>query len=356
MAMRILVVDDAVVFRRAISDALAGLADVEVAGTAVNGKMALARLHALQPDLMTLDVEMPEMNGIEVLEHMRAEKLETGVIVLSALTVRGGELTIRALELGAFDFLTKPEGGTAERNTALLRAQLLPLIEAFKRRREVRARRQGATPRAVPPPATAVRPSSRPGPPIVLIGVSTGGPAALATLLPGLPAGLAAPVFVVQHMPPLFTRPLAESLARKCATPVKEASDGECARNGCVYLAPGGRQMKLTRGPTGEIVIRITDDPAENNCRPAVDYLFRSAALQFPGRAVAAILTGMGNDGTQGLRLLKRGGCRSIAQDEASCVVFGMPKEAIQAGVVDVVAPLDRIAAAIVKAVGGAAL
>jgi two-component system chemotaxis response regulator CheB len=178
----------------------------------------------------------------------------------------------------------------------------------------------------------------------------------LASLLPALPAGLAAPVFVVQHMPPLFTKPLAESLARKCALPVKEASDGEYARNGCVYLAPGGRQMKLTRGPAGEIVIRITDDPAENNCKPAVDYLFRSVALQFPGRAVAAILTGMGNDGTQGLRLLKRGGCRAIAQDEASCVVFGMPREAIQAGVVDLVAPLDRIPSAIVTAVCGAAL
>jgi len=357
MAIRVLVVDDAVVFRRAISDALAGLPDVEVAGTAVNGKLALVRLRALQPDLMTLDVEMPEMNGIEVLERMRAEKLETGVIVLSALTVRGGELTIRALELGAFDFLTQPEGGTAERNTALLRAQLLPLIEAFKRRRETRTRKPVATPKAISPPVpAAARPPARAGPPIVLIGVSTGGPAALATLVPALPAGLAAPVFVVQHMPPLFTRPLAESLARKSAILVKEASDGECARNGCVYVAPGGRQMKLARGAAGEIVIRITDDPAENNCKPAVDYLFRSAALQFPGRAVAAILTGMGNDGTQGLRLLKRGGCRSIAQDEASCVVFGMPKEAIQAGVVDVIAPLDRIAAAIVNAVGGAAL
>jgi two-component system chemotaxis response regulator CheB len=362
MAVRVLVVDDAVVFRRAITDALAGVPDVEVVGTAANGKIALSRLRALKPDLMTLDVEMPEMNGIEVLEQMRAENLDTGVIVLSALTVKGGELTIRALELGAFDFLTKPEGGTAERNIGVLRSQLLPLIVAFKRRREVREQKRSGTPKAIPlaapPPdvAVATRPSLRGGAPIVLIGVSTGGPAALASLLPGLPAGLAAPVLIVQHMPPLFTRPLAESLARKSAMPVKEASDGEQARNGCAYVAPGGRQMKLTRGPTGEVVIRITDDPAENNCKPAVDYLFRSAALQFPGRAVAAILTGMGNDGTQGLRLLKRGGCRSIAQDEASCVVFGMPKEAIQAGVVDVIAPLHRIAAAIVAAVGGAAL
>lgn len=362
MAVRVLVVDDAVVFRRAIADALAGVPGVEVVGTAANGKLGLSRMRALKPDLITLDVEMPEMNGIEVLEQMRAESMETAVIVLSALTVKGGELTIRALELGAFDFLTKPEGRTAERNIAVLRTQLLPLIEAFKRQRDARAQRRSATPRAVPlvipPPVAAIsaRSSLRAGTPIVLIGVSTGGPAALASLLPGLPAGLAAPVFIVQHMPPLFTRPLAESLAKKCAIPIKEASDGECARNGCAYVAPGGRQMKLTRGPSGEIVIRITDDPAENNCKPAVDYLFRSVALQFPGRAVAAILTGMGNDGTQGLRLLKRGGCRSIAQDEGSCVVFGMPKEAIQAGVVDVIAPLHRIAASIVAAVSGATL
>jgi two-component system chemotaxis response regulator CheB len=187
--------------------------------------------------------------------------------------------------------------------------------------------------------------------PIVLIGVSTGGPAALGSVLPALPADLEAPVFIVQHMPPLFTAPLADSLAGKCAIRVKEAADGETAHRGCAYIAPGGRQMKLARGPAGEVVVRITDDPPENNCRPAVDCLFRSAALHFPGRSVAAILTGMGNDGTEGLRSLKRGGCLAIAQDEASSVVFGMPREAIQAGVVDIVAPLSGIAAAIMRGV-----
>jgi two-component system chemotaxis response regulator CheB len=185
----------------------------------------------------------------------------------------------------------------------------------------------------------------------VLIGVSTGGPGALAKLVPALPFDLGAPVFIVQHMPALFTQPLAESLDKKSALRVKEAQHGETAEKNCVYLAPGGRQMKLFAGPQGEIILHITDDPPENGCRPAVDYLFRSAALHFPGRSVAAILTGMGNDGTDGLRMLKRGGCFSIAQDEASCVVFGMPKEAIQAGVVDTVAPLNMIGAAIVNSV-----
>ena len=362
MGIRVLVADDSVVFRRVVSDALAGLAEVEVIGTAANGRLALSRIAALKPDLMTLDVEMPELNGIEVLEQMRASGLHTGVIVLSSLTARGGELTVRALELGAFDFLTKPEGGTPQQNVELLRGSLWPLIQAFARQRATRGPSPGWTPKPPPPRVSAPPPPRAPlaatGPrtksPLVLIGVSTGGPAALAALLPALPASLNAPVFIVQHMPPMFTQPLAASLAAKCAIPVKEAVDGECARSGYAYLAPGGSHMKLTRGPRGEVVIRITGDPPENNCRPAVDYLFRSAALQFPGRSIAVILTGMGHDGTLGLRLLKRGGCLSIAQDEASCVIFGMPKEAIQAGVVDLVTPLDGIADAIVHAVSEA--
>lgn len=359
MSMRVLVVDDTVLFRRAVSMALEGLPGVEVVGAAANGKLALARMEALRPDLVTLDIEMPEMNGIELLEAMRSRGFETGVIVLSAHTVKGGELTMRALELGAFDFLTKPECGAPAENIASLRGQLQPMIRAFERRREIRNILL-VTPRPPVPPPPLRRPESPPaqlvrtprasGPPLVLIGVSTGGPAALSKLLPALPANLGAPVFIVQHMPALFTQPLAASLAAKSAIRVKEAEDGETAQANCAYIAPGGRQMKLLRGARGETTVRITDDPPENNCRPAVDYLFRSVALQFPGRAVAAILTGMGNDGTAGLKLLKRGGCPSIAQDEASCVVFGMPREAILAGVVDTVAPLESMAAAIVHA------
>ena len=365
--MRVLVVDDTVVFRRVISDALSGLPGVEVVGTAANGKLALARMSALRPDLVTLDIEMPEMNGIEVLEAMGPAGLKAGVIVLSSVTTRGGEMTVRALELGAFDFITKPDRGTPAENLAYLRQSLLPIIRAFERRRDIRAmlgRGTGIPPHADVPPARPApiapaphivrRPAS--GTPLVLIGVSTGGPAALAAVLPALPADLNAPVLIVQHMPPMFTKALAASLARKTALNVKEAQDGEIAEANRIYLAPGGAQMKVVAGPRGETVLRITDDPPENGCKPAVDYLFRSAALQFPGRAVAAILTGMGNDGTAGLRLLKRGGCRSIAQDEATCVVFGMPKEAIATGLIDTVAPLDRIAAAIVRSVreGGA--
>jgi len=362
VSIRVLVVDDTAVFRRIVSDALAGLPGVEVVGTASNGKLALSRIAALRPDLVTLDIEMPEMNGIEVLEAMGPAGQTAGVIVLSAVTVRGGEMTVRALELGAFDFLTKPEGGAAADNLTLLRDRLQPMIRAFERRRDVHMmlrpgasrlpRAEAAPPRPIPaPPETVLTARRRTGPPLVLIGVSTGGPVALASLLPALPGDLGAPVFIVQHMPALFTSPLAASLDRKSAIRVSEARDGTVAQRNCAYIAPGGMQMKLTAGQRGEVVLRLADDPPENGCKPSVDYLFRSAALQFPGRSVAAILTGMGNDGTAGLRLLKRGGCYSIAQDEASCVVFGMPKEAITAGVIDTVAPLDRIAGTIVRSI-----
>jgi two-component system chemotaxis response regulator CheB len=185
----------------------------------------------------------------------------------------------------------------------------------------------------------------------VLIGVSTGGPSALATVLPALPADLGVPVLVVQHMPPMFTEPLAASLSKKSALRVKEATEGECAVAGNVYIAPGGSHMKVMRGGRGEVVLRITADPPEHNCRPSVDYLFRSAALNFPGRSIAVVLTGMGADGALGLRLLRREGCFSIAQDEATSVVFGMPREAIATGAIDQVLPLTNIAGAISRAV-----
>ena len=357
------VVDDTIVFRRAVSDALAGEPAIEVVGTASNGKLALSRIAALKPDLITLDIEMPEMNGLEVLQAMSVANLKVGTIVLSSLTTRGGEMTVRALELGAFDFLTKPDGGSIGENVALLRARLLPLIRAYERKHQIRSILHGGAPsldkeNAVhpilsPPPADSCRGLRGRAPALVLIGVSTGGPVALGKLLPALPRDLGVPVFIVQHMPALFTGALANSLDAKSAIHVKEASDGEQAAANCAYIAPGGAQMKLVAGPLGEVQIRVTNDPPENNCKPAVDYLFRSAALNFPGRGIAAILTGMGNDGTAGLRMLKRGGCFAIAQDEPSCVVFGMPKEAIAAGLVDTVVPLDQIATAIVRSVRG---
>jgi len=363
MPLRVLVVDDTAVFRRVVSDAFAALPDVEVVGVANHGRAALAKIEELVPDLVSLDIEMPEVDGVQVLRTLKEKGLDVGVLVLSAHTQKGGDLTMKALELGAFDFITKPTKGNPDENRAWLSAELAPRVKAFARRREIQGLlRHGQAPPATvvlkptapPPPQAAARPVSQPPsrPELVAIGVSTGGPNALVAVLPSLPADFPVPILIVQHMPPLFTHSLAASLNERCRIQVKEAEAGEAIQKGVAYIAPGGKQMKVVAdGGVKRLV--VTDDPPENHCRPSVDYLFRSLAHGFPGKAAAVILTGMGNDGTLGLRLMKRGGVHAIAQDEASCVVFGMPKEAIQAGVIDVVAPLDRVASEIMRAVRG---
>lgn len=378
--MRVLVADDAVLFRRLLGDVLASFPGVEVVGSAANGRIALQKVRELKPDLLTLDIEMPEMDGLAVLDALRRNgERAVEVIVVSAISRRGGDLTMQALEKGVFDFIAKPGVTNPVQGRAALVAELAPRVRAIAHRLEVRNILHGKSARAIPaiPAAVAAfEPSSgglgldniasrmqrlsgpakyaKPArPEMVLIGVSTGGPVALARLLPAIPRDIGVPILIVQHMPPIFTKSLAESLATKCAVRVREAVHGEVPEPNTIYIAPGGRQMRLEAGSASQPVIALTDDPPENNCRPAVDYLFRSAANYFPGRAMAVILTGMGNDGALGLRLLKRHGCFVIAQDEASCVVYGMPKAAVDAGVADVVLPLEAIASRIVATVRG---
>lgn len=364
--MRVLVVDDTVVYRKIVSDALAAIPGVEVAGTASNGSIALARIRTLKPDIVTLDVEMPEMNGLEVLEALKKESISVGVIMISSLTIRGGDMTMKALELGAFDFITKPEGGSTDQNMAAIRQSLAPLLKAYADQKEVRDILRN---RVVPAPhgissklpsgAEAASPAQRMAgiaskqkAEIIGIGVSTGGPNALARMMPFLPDSLNVPILIVQHMPPLFTQSLANSLNAKCSLRVKEAENGEPILPNIAYIAPGGKQMKAALGANATSkIIHITDDPPENHCKPSVDYAFRSLSHHYMGRATGVIMTGMGNDGVLGLRLMKRHGCTVIAQDQASCVVFGMPKEAIDAGVVDIVVPLDRLAEEIIRTV-----
>jgi two-component system chemotaxis response regulator CheB len=361
--MRALVVDDSVVFRRVVSEALERIPGIQVVGTASNGRKAVQQVLELKPDLVTLDIEMPEMDGLQVLEALRDAHCDASVIVLSGLTARASVLTVKALERGAFDFITKPAADSIEQSKELVFEALRPRVNALTRRREIQGllRQPGApkpvaTPPKPPPTQRAEAPAVKPGvfrkPALVLVGVSTGGPNALARLLPGIPRDIGVPILIVQHMPPLFTAYLAESLAPKCAIRVREARANEALEANTAYIAPGGRQMRIVTGGV-KGVIQVTDDPPENNCRPAADYLFRSAANHFPGRAMAVILTGMGSDGVLGLRLLKRHGCHVIAQDEASCVVYGMPRAAVEAGVVDVVLPLEQIAARIAAQVRG---
>ena len=356
MNLRILVVDDTIMYRKVISDILTEIPGVEVVGTASNGKMALSRIASLRPDVITLDVEMPIMNGLETLEVLQKEHPEVGAIMLSTLTKRGSEVTMKALELGAFDFIAKPDADARQENILFLKNALTPRIKAYGNRLELkRLLRQKAeikvsapvAPQPVPPSTHSKRTGKSK---VVAIGISTGGPNALAKMLPQLPK-LGIPIFIVQHMPPIFTKSLAESLDSKCQYEVREAEHNEVVRPDVIYIAPGGKQMRVAAGITGGKSIQITDDPPENNCKPAVDYLFRSVAREYGALTTGVIMTGMGGDGTLGLKVLKSFGAVTIGQDAESCVVYGMPKTAIEAGVVDIVAPLDMIATEIIRTV-----
>ncbi len=367
--LRVLIVDDTAVYRRIVSEVLSEIPDVEVVGTANNGKIAMSKIASLKPDLLTLDIEMPEMNGLDVLSSIRSEGFDVGAIVLSTLTHKGGELTMQALDLGAFDFITKPETTSMDESRRQIRNTLSSMLKAFSRRQEIRRILEGKfsflsdsrKPAATKDTSEGVvrRMNSIAGgrmktAEIVGIGISTGGPKALSQMMPGIPGDINVPILIVQHMPPIFTQSLAKTLNARCSIDVKEAVDGEIIQPNVAFIAPGGKQMKIVAGPDGrDRIIRITDDPPENSCKPSVDYLFRSIAQHYVGRSAGIIMTGMGSDGFSGLSLMKRNGATIIAQDEASCTVYGMPKKPIDSGIVDVIAPLDKIASEICSVVKG---
>lgn len=371
--LRVLVVDDTIVYRKAVSDIIEEIPGVELAGVAHNGKIAMSKIKTLQPDILTLDIEMPQMNGIEVLEELQRHHPKVGAVMLSTLTGDGSEMTLRALELGAFDFILKPKCRSPLEGKIELRKELEPILKAFRRSKHRRPLVTAAQPqkqvratgaRTPRPLNQAERKQPLTGASsgrkkkrltkseIITIGISTGGPNALTQMLPRLPGDLGVPVLIVQHMPPIFTKSLASSLDKKCSLTVKEAENGEKIEPNVVYIAPGGKQMKLVAGSDGSHrEIRITDDPPENSCKPSVDYLFRSVADYYVGRATAVIMTGMGSDGTLGLKLLREKAAITIGQDEESCTVYGMPKAPAEHGYLDTVLPLSRIADAIIKTV-----
>ena len=365
MTVKILVVDDTIMYRKIVTDVLKTIPGVEVVGTANNGKIALSRIRSLKPDLLTLDVEMPVMNGLETLMAIQQEKLDVECLMFSSLTERGSEVTMKALELVAFDFVLKPDYENPEENLRYIHKELSRRVKAFGQQRQLRRLLRGKRPTMrgqemvrKPGEATQVLQQAKAGvkrtekSTVVAIGISTGGPNALAAMLPKLPGDLGVPVLIVQHMPPVFTKSLAASLDKKCALGVKEAVNGELIRKNVIYIAPGGSQMKVASGAdVHSKIIRITDDPPENNCKPSVDYLFRSVAREYGSKATGVIMTGMGADGKLGLKEMKSAGVVSIAQDADTSVVYGMPKAVADAGLVDVVAPLDGIAAEIIKTV-----
>jgi len=372
--LRVIVIDDTIVYRKIVSDVLGEIPGVQVVGTANNGKIALSKIKSLKPHLITLDIEMPEMNGLQVLEALRQEQMDIETIMLSTLTVQGGEMTIRALELGAFDFIPKPQVGTMAENLVGIRDLLTPIVKTIQKKKEAQRRIReriaagksslnipSSTRHPLDKPQISVtqaqtvpRSSFRPTSEIVAIGISTGGPNALARMMPMLPADINVPVVIVQHMPPLFTQSLANSLNAKCSIEIREAKHGDILEPNVALIAPGGKQMRIAAHADGKRrVVQITDDPPVNSCKPSVDYLFLSVASHYVGRATGVIMTGMGSDGTQGLKLMRQNGANIIAQNEETCTVFGMPKEPIESQIVDTIAPLDKIAEEIVKTLRG---
>jgi two-component system, chemotaxis family, protein-glutamate methylesterase/glutaminase len=358
---RVLIVDDSRIFRSALESSLSGQDEIEIVGSVFSGEKAMEFIEASSPDVVTLDVEMPGMGGLATLKAIRRLNAaappgnEVGAIMVSAHTKRGADVTLQALQAGAFDFIAKPSGPRPEDNLNSLRAQLLNKIHAFMAARE-RASSAGGpakTPASpLAPEATAANRSrwlqaagNRPVGAIV-VASSTGGPKALETLIPSLIQRVELPILVVQHMPPRFTRSLAESLGRMSQGTVLEAGDGEPVRAKTAYIAPGGKHL-LVRKVNNQLVTALNEQPPENGCRPSADVLFRSAAAMFGAAAVAIVLTGMGRDGTAGLGAIKRAGGYAIAQDEATSVVWGMPGSAVEAGLADEILPLGHIAAAV---------
>jgi two-component system chemotaxis response regulator CheB len=338
---RVLVVDDSVVVRRVVTRALAHEPGVEVVGAARDGRDALAKVKALRPDLVILDLEMPEMDGLEALAEIRRGHPELPVIIYSHLTTRAAAATLNALALGATDFALKPSAdgiGLAEES---VRLELLPLIRALV-----------APSDRAPTPVPGLPPAPRRELSAVVVAVSTGGPNALAAVISRLPADLPVPVLIVQHMPPQFTRALAERLDRGSAVSVVEAVAGDEVVAGRVYIAPGGRHMALS-GSAGRVVVVLHDGPPENFCRPAADVLFRAAVDVYGAQVLAVVMTGMGHDGLAGAKAVRDAGGMVIAQSEASSVIASMPGAVADAGLAAAVVPLGNLSSVLTRWVSG---
>jgi two-component system, chemotaxis family, protein-glutamate methylesterase/glutaminase len=347
--IRVLVVDDSVVIRRLVTQALGEDPGIEVVGAAANGAIALQRIPQCNPDVITLDVEMPEMDGLETLRHIRKLYPNIRVIMFSTLTQRGASTTIDALMLGADDYVTKAANvGKVGESLAALRGELVPRVNQFFLRKDssapipavVRGSAAGPTTVRITRPPTAFH--AHVIPKVVVIGVSTGGPTALSSIVPQIPDGFRLPILIVQHMPPLFTRLLAERLQKQTTLKVVEGREGDVVLPSTVYVAPGDYHMRVRR-QGDHVVIALDQSPPENSCRPAVDVLFRSVHEVYGGHVVSVVLTGMGQDGLRGVELLKAAGAKVIIQDEATSVVWGMPGAIARANLADATVALGDI-------------
>jgi len=352
MKTKLLIVDDSRIFRGAIEESLAGEQDIEVIGSVWNGVKAIEFIRSTPPDLVTLDVEMPDMDGLETLKQIQKinasnpESKPIGVIMLSSHTQKGADTTIEALEMGAFDFIPKPQGKSLKDSLDMLRRQLVVKVRYFASKRISSAL---STSRVTVSPLPEITPEASASSAIkaILVGVSTGGPRALAIMLPPLCERVDVPIFIVQHMPATFTESLARSLDALCRYTVIEGKDDSVIQKEHVYIAPGGKHM-LLREKKETVRTVVNDQPPERGCKPSVDVLFRSAAAVYGKDVIAVILTGMGVDGTRGAGVLKRAGAFVLAQDKETSVVWGMPGSVEASGHVDAVLPLQRIPHAVI--------
>jgi two-component system chemotaxis response regulator CheB len=363
MAVKVLVVDDSGFFRRRVSEILSADPNIQVIGTATNGREAIEQAQALKPDVITMDYEMPMMDGITAVRNIM-QRCPTPVLMFSSLTHEGARVTLDALEAGAVDFLPK-NFEDISRNPERVKQLLCEKIHTIARSNRRSLNPPPAAPvapaaslskpaiRPAPTSAPASRPAVAPAPApvassaapkrksykLVAIGTSTGGPVALQRVLTQLPASFPAPIVLIQHMPAAFTKAFAERLDKLCRISVKEAEDGDVLRPGLALLAPGGKQMMVdARG-----VVKILPGDERLNYKPCVDITFGSVAKSYGDKVLAVVLTGMGADGREGARLLKQGGSQVWAQDEASCVIYGMPMAIVKANLADAIYPLDDI-------------
>ena len=370
--VRVLVVDDSAVMRKIIASALQKEPSIEIAGFAANGLQAIEAIQTCNPDVVTLDIEMPEMDGLTALREIRKENKYLPIIMFSSLTHKGAQAAVMALTAGASDYVGKPANATGGIDDAfkVLETELIPKIIGLAKRVKSRREREGLSvsspkptpsitskPPVIPRPTTPVKPVTtliaskiskatsgvlaKPAE-AVCIGVSTGGPEALMQVFGAFNAPLSVPIFIVQHMPADFTALLAARLSATGVMTVKEAEEGEIAEPGVAYIAPGGLHMTISR-PGTKTIIHLNTEPPENSCRPAVDVLFRTAAQVYGSSLLAVMLTGMGYDGLKGSQVIKEKGGQVIAQDEATSVIWGMPGAVVQAGLADGVLPIDKI-------------
>lgn len=338
--IRVLCVDDSALMRKMIPQILSSDPEIEVIGTAMDGLFALKKMAEVKPDVVTLDIDMPRMDGIETLRRIMAD-FGTPVIIVSSLARRDAELTFKALEIGAFDYVTKPQAAISVHITEI-GADLISKVKAAAENPLARLRMARFKP--APPVAKKAAPPARKGADRVLaIGISTGGPNALSYLLPQLPAEFPAAILIVQHMPAGFTEMFAARLNASCQIEVKEAHEGDLVLPGRALIAPGNRHLKVKRLPLGSISV-LSDAPPVSGHRPSADVLFRSVAAEYGGRSIGLIMTGMGADGAEGIGDIRKQGGATIAEAEESCVVFGMPKVAIEKKNIDHVVPLNDLA------------